>query len=118
MLQSPPALAAYPTRCDRQAPRALTLWQLFQSCRWSLLLMYGLFNVENVLRLVQPLAVGLAINDFLDSRWRGLWLFLGQHLGYLVISWWRRVYDTRVFTRLATRLSRSWCWTSAAGPSR
>jgi ABC-type multidrug transport system fused ATPase/permease subunit len=98
-----PALAGKVPVVPRVSLRAL-----FRAYRWRLLGTYGLFNLENVLRLAQPLVLGLAINDLLASRWLGLLLFAGQHLAFLLIGWARRAYDTRAFTRiysdLATRL--------------
>jgi ABC-type multidrug transport system fused ATPase/permease subunit len=73
-----------------------------------MLITYGLFNVENLLRLAQPFVLGIAINGLLKSSYFGLLLFVGQHLAHMLTSSFRRMYDTRVFsevyTDLATRL--------------
>lgn len=78
------------------------LWTLY---RGKLLLTYALFCVENLLMLAQPLVLGLAINDLLQSSYRGLIIFLGQHLAHLLIGTLRQMYDTRAFTGITARLS-------------
>jgi hypothetical protein len=87
---------------------ACTLRSLFAAYRWRILLTYGLFNLENLLRLAQPFVLGLAIHDLLQSSTMGLWLLFGQHVTHLLLSAGRRRYDTRTFTAiyadLATRL--------------
>ncbi len=90
-------------------PRRLgTLRALFRRHYGRLLLTYGLFNLENLLALVQPLALGLAINDLLQGSSRGLYLFVLQHFAHLLIGALRRRYDVRVFAGiyadLATRV--------------
>ncbi len=79
------------------------LWRRY---RWRILLTYALFNVENVLRLAQPLLLGWAINDLLKSSYQGLAMFAGGHLAHLFTRTARQMYDTRTFTRIyAERVS-------------
>lgn len=78
---------------------------IFANNRAKLLLTYGLFNVENVLRLAQPFVLGLAINGLLQNSSFGLWLFVGQHLAHLLMSSLRQMYDTRVFSGIYTNLA-------------
>ncbi len=102
-------------RADRCAPtesaagadvaQRWALRDVFRLHRWRILLTYGLFTLENVLRLAQPYALGLAINDLLRSSSFGLTILVGQHLGYLLVGSVRRVYDTRAFTTIYTRLA-------------
>lgn len=82
-----------------------SLWSIFSAYRWRLLATYALFNLENLLRLAQPLVLGWAIHDLLQSSWLGLAIFFGQHVLYLVLSAGRRVYDTRCFTRIYADLA-------------
>src|SRR5262249_32171560 len=86
-------------------PGPWTLRGLFRTYRWSILFTYGLFNLENLLRLAQPLVLGLAINDLLRSSYLGLGLFVVQHLSFTLISSLRRMYDARTFTRIYTDLA-------------
>jgi hypothetical protein len=70
-----------------------------------MLLTYGLFTLENALRLAQPLILGLAIDGLLDGSRRWLVLFAAQQLAQLVASACRRAYDTRTFAVLYTELA-------------
>ncbi len=81
------------------------LRSIFAANRMKLLLTYLLLNVENLLRLSQPLVIGLAINDLLHESSFGLLLFVGQHLSHLLISSLRQMYDTRVYTSIYTDLA-------------
>lgn len=89
-------------RCAGKRDRHLRaeLKLLLNRYRWRILLTYGLFNVENLLRLAQPLLLGLAINDLLLSSPRGLIIFAAGHLLHLLIRTTRQMYDTRAFTRI------------------
>lgn len=82
-----------------------TLQTLFRAYRGRILLTYALFNLENILRLLQPLVLGLAINDLLLGSYLGLALFVAQHLGHLAVGTLRRMYDTRTFTGIYTDLA-------------
>jgi hypothetical protein len=101
-----PANLAMPTKPLKAPARALgTLRAVFAAYRWRLLITYGLFNLENLLHLGQPLVLGWAIHDLLQSSPVGLTLFLGQHVLYLILGTARRMYDTRTFTRIYTDLA-------------
>jgi hypothetical protein len=86
-------------------PAALTVRGLFWHYKPRILLTYALFNLENLLRLAQPLVLGWAINDLLQGSYRGLWWFIGQHLAHLAIGTFRQMYDTRAFTAIYTDLA-------------
>src|SRR5262245_26813120 len=81
------------------------LWSIFSAYRWRILATYALFNLENLLRLAQPLVLGWAIHDLLHSSALGLAIFFGQHVLYLAIASARRLYDTRCFTRIYADLA-------------
>jgi hypothetical protein len=89
----------------REPPAPRTLGGLFRAYRGRILLTYGLFNLENLVQLAQPLALGLAINDLLRGSCRGLVLLAAQHFTLLVLSVGRRAYDTRAFTGIYTDLA-------------
>lgn len=82
-----------------------TLGTLFRRYRGRILLTYGLFTVENVLSVLQPSVLGLAIDGLLRSSYYGLALFVAQHLGYTLIGCCRRAYDIRAFTSTYTDLA-------------
>src|SRR5947209_4428288 len=72
-------------------PAFWTLRSLFRTYRWRILFTYGLFNLENLLRLAQPLVLGLAIDGLLSGSYLGVSLFLAQHVAYTAISAGRRM---------------------------
>ena len=67
---------------------------------WRLSLTYALFNIENVLRLAQPLLLGWAINGLLHSSLEGVIAFATGHVLHMLIRTWRQMFDTRTFTRI------------------
>lgn len=78
------------------------LWGFAEKYRWKIGVTYGLFSIENVLRLSQPMLIGLAINDLLKQSYVGLALFvIGQAL-HMAIRVCRDMYDTRAFTSIYT----------------
>ncbi len=85
--------------------RSLTLSSLFLANKRQMLLTYGLFNLENLLRLAQPFVLGLAISDLLIGSYFGLGLFVAQHLTHLTIGTLRQMHDTRAFTGMYTDLA-------------
>ena len=80
--------------------------QIFRHHRGRILITYVLFNLENILRLLQPFFIGLAINDLVSTpiRYRGLTCLAVQHLLHLGVGTARRMYDTRAFTHIYTEL--------------
>lgn len=90
------------------APSPLTLAGTFRTHRARLLFTYALFTIENLLKLAQPAAIGVAVNGLLAGTQAGLLWFVAQHLTHLIVSRGRQRYDTRVFndvySGLATRL--------------
>jgi len=99
----------------RVRPRALSLpgtsigvSTLFAENRLKILTTYGLFVVENLLRLAQPFALGWAINDLLADRFFGVGVLVVQHVLHLIVGLIRKVFDTRAFSSiysdLATRM--------------
>ncbi len=80
----------------------LSLARVFTENRGRILATYGLFLVENLFRLVQPMALGWAINDLLSGELTGLFVLIGQHVGHLLVGLVRQVYDTRAFTAIYT----------------
>jgi len=106
-----PSLAAYVEIAKPPATSTtsgLTVATVFQTHRARLLFTYGLFAIENVLKLVQPVAIGMAINGLLTGVSTGVYWFVAQHVIHLVISRGRQRYDTRVYndvySGLATQL--------------
>jgi ABC-type multidrug transport system fused ATPase/permease subunit len=87
------------------ATSEITLKGLFRKHRGKMFLTYSLFNIENLLRLAQPAALGWAINDLLNDRWLGVWILVAQHLSHMLIGTVRKMYDTRAFTSIYSELA-------------
>ena len=73
---------------------------IFRANVGSITLTYLLFAAENVLNVVEPYVLGLAIDGLLGGSYEALRWFAGQHLANLVIGVARRAYDTRMFGRI------------------
>jgi hypothetical protein len=99
------ATVLQPSRAPLVTRPAHSLWGIFAAYRWRILATYGLFSLENLLRLAQPLVLGWAVRDLLQSSMLGLALFLGQHILYLAVASGRRLNDTRCFTRIHADLA-------------
>lgn len=98
------ATEAFPVEHARPSS-PITLSGIFRRNKWQIIATYSLFSFENVLRLTQPMVVGWAINDLLDSSYRGLMWFVAQHVTHLAIGMIRQMYDTRAFTAIYTDLA-------------
>lgn len=74
------------------------LSDLFRRYRGQILGVYGLFNLENLVKLAQPIALAWAIDGLLTGSWTGLLVLVAQHLAGLALTVARQSIDTRVFT--------------------
>jgi hypothetical protein len=92
------------TQSDR-TPNSWSLRTLFGVYRSRLLVTYVLFNVENLVALGTPWALGCAIDGLLRSWPPGLLIFAVQQLLFLALGTARRAYDARVFARIYTDLA-------------
>ena len=91
--------AALPRRKFPVARRSRAeLWNFAVRYRYRIALTYALFAVENLLRLAQPLLIGWAINDLLQSSFLGLMVFGVGQVAHMAIRVGRQMYDTRAFT--------------------
>jgi ABC-type multidrug transport system fused ATPase/permease subunit len=89
---------------DNRITETIGVRGLFRRYKWRMLATYALFNIENLLRLAQPLALGFAIDGLLKSSYVGVLIFVGQHLAHLIVGSFRKMYDTRVFTSIYSQL--------------
>jgi hypothetical protein len=78
---------------------------MFRLHRWRVLLAYSLFTAESLLGLAMPLVLGLAIRDLLAGSWVGPAWLLAQQFLHLLAGVLRRMYDTRVSSRLYGELA-------------
>ncbi|OSY87442.1 hypothetical protein WH52_11235 [Tenacibaculum holothuriorum] len=78
---------------------------IFKRYRWRISFTFILLILENVAKVLQPLVLGIAINDLIKSKNDGLWLFCGLYgIGFL-IGTIRRYYDTRAYTFIYTNVA-------------
>jgi ABC-type multidrug transport system fused ATPase/permease subunit len=78
---------------------------LFVENRLRLSITYSLILAENVIRLFYPIMTGHAINTLLAGRYDGLLLFVVFWIVRMGTATWRRVYDTKTFTRVYANLA-------------
>src|SRR4051794_14283012 len=80
--------------------RLATLRDLVRGHGAAVVLTLALFNLENVVRLAQPWALGWAVGDALQGSAAGFWAFASQQLVSVLLCVWRRAFDTRLYTRM------------------
>jgi len=73
--------------------------------RGGISLTYGLTAVENVFDLLYPFAIGVAINGLMDQQWLALLPLVGIWLAHTSMGYLRQRFDTRLFTRIYTRIA-------------
>ncbi len=78
----------------------MTLFQIYKRFRWKILITFSLLSTENVLTVLQPFVIGIAINDILNQSFDGLIWFSALYLAGFVIGISRRFYDTRAYTKI------------------
>ncbi|UTW58564.1 hypothetical protein KFE96_17360 [Kordiimonas sp. SCSIO 12603] len=61
--------------------------------------------LENLLRVLEPLALGMAINGLVEKEWLGIYIFLGVEVGMIVVGTLRRFYDTRAYGAIYREIS-------------
>jgi ABC-type multidrug transport system fused ATPase/permease subunit len=77
---------------------------LLRDNRGKLWLNYGLSLAEQLLGLLVPWAMGKAINDLLKTQYTGLLIFVALWVVLVVLATARKMYDTRVFMDIYTRV--------------
>lgn len=83
----------------------VTVRAIFRHHRRPILLTYGLFVGENLVRLAQPWVMGLAVSDLTAASTRGLWAFIAQCAAQMAISTCRHLRDTRTFGSITAELA-------------
>ena len=81
------------------------LASVYQQFRWRILLTWFLVFLEGVIWVLLPAVLGKAIDSVLIQQWEGVvWLAVLLVVGVL-IGTGRRLYDTRVYTHIYTRVA-------------
>jgi ABC-type multidrug transport system fused ATPase/permease subunit len=66
---------------------------------------YTLNIIENVSNMLLPAASGLLIDGFIAKKMDGLWFFIAAYVFWYGTAMIRRVYDTKVFTKIYNDVS-------------
>ncbi len=84
-------------------PRGLpTLSGIWQTYRANILGTFSLLTGERLVYVAFPFVLGIAIDDLIDDSYRGVLWLAGLELIGLTVGTLRRLYDTRVYTRIYT----------------
>ena len=83
----------------------LSLQHIFRRFKGKISITFALLLFENLVAVLQPLVIGIAINDLLAQSLRGTVLFVVLYVSGLVIGVGRRMYDTRAYTAIYTEVA-------------
>ncbi len=78
---------------------------IFKRFRWKISITFLLLTLENIFKVVQPFVLGIAINDLLEKKNNGLWLFCILYAISFSLGVVRRYYDTRAYTFVYTKIA-------------
>ncbi len=78
----------------------LTIMGLFKRYTTAVVGTLLLLLVENVLLVLYPFLIGKTINDLLVGQYSYLWVLVGAFATHFVVGVSRRLYDTRVYSRI------------------
>ena len=74
--------------------------QMFKPYKYKLSFTFLLIILESIGWILFPFVIGVAINDYLEGRYRGLILFGLLGSVTLVLMTVRRLYDTRLYSKI------------------
>ena len=78
---------------------------IFKQYKWKISFTFFLLVLENVSKVVQPLVLGIAINDLINDKNDGLWLFCTLYGVSFLVGIIRRYYDTRAYTSIYSNVA-------------
>lgn len=78
--------------------------ELFTQNKFGVIATYVLFGSEILCHLISPFLLGNAIDDLIKNSYYGILIFSGFYLLRTVVSVFRRILDTKVYTKLYTDL--------------
>jgi ABC-type multidrug transport system fused ATPase/permease subunit len=79
-----------------------SLSSIFKRFKWKISITFSLLVLENIFKVLQPLVLGIAINDLINQKNDGLWIFCILYGVSFFIGLIRRYYDTRAYTSIYT----------------
>lgn len=90
---------------ERGEKAALTHLSLASRFRWSLAGTYGLLTLENLFLVATPYLIGQVIDGLINGSLDPLWLFSGLAVAAVIVSVFRRMFDTRVYRRIFSQVA-------------
>lgn len=82
-----------------------SLLSIFKRFKWKISITFSMLIIENIFKVLQPLVLGIAINDLINKSNDGLWLFCMLYVSGFCIGVVRRYYDTRAYTSIYTSVA-------------
>jgi len=84
---------------------SFSIRHIFRQFKGKIGITFVLLLFENLVAVLQPLVIGIAINDLLAQSMRGTAFFVGLYVSGLLIGVGRRMYDTRAYTSIYTAVA-------------
>ncbi|WP_339756620.1 ABC transporter six-transmembrane domain-containing protein [uncultured Winogradskyella sp.] len=75
---------------------------IFKRFKWKISITFSMLVLENIFKVLQPLVLGIAINDLINKSNDGLWMFCLLYVAGFFIGVIRRYFDTRAYTSIYT----------------
>lgn len=84
--------------------QSISLLNLVIRFKWRISLTFLLVILESILSILYPLFIGYAINDLLQNQYQGIIQLSVLGFLSLVVGTARRVYDTRVYSKIYSQI--------------
>jgi ABC-type multidrug transport system fused ATPase/permease subunit len=78
----------------------ITLNNLFSKYKFEISLTFTLLTIESILLVLIPYSIGLSIDSLNNDSFRGIYILALVLFLILIMSTGRRLYDTRVYSRI------------------
>ncbi|WP_196886629.1 ABC transporter six-transmembrane domain-containing protein [Aureivirga sp. CE67] len=78
---------------------------IFKRYKWKISITFFLLTTENILKIIQPFVLGIAINDLIQKKNNGILLFCLLYGLSFITGVIRRYYDTRAYTFIYTNIA-------------
>lgn len=80
------------------------LWKLLLKNKVGIIITYSLFGLEILSHLISPYLLGEAVDDLINKSYHGFLILCLFFLVRIFVSMFRRMLDTRVYTKIYTDL--------------
>lgn len=85
---------------SHSAEKPISHGAIFRRHRGPITGTFALLGLENLLQIIEPLLLGMAINALVEQDWTNFLILCALEAAILVTGVARRLYDTRVYTRI------------------